>query len=421
MSENPLTMLVAADDLTGANDTSVSFADAGYRTVLLMDESSAGAALDTEVTAMSTDSRPSGDSARARTRALVEAALAGNIDRLYLKVDSTMRGSVQHQVRGALDAWTTAHPDAVAVVCSAYPAMGRTVIDGVLKVNGVDVDQTASGRDPVCPVTTPHMGELIPGAAVLPNPGDAAGLAEAIRTAGSDVVVVDAVTQEDLAVIAEAIDTLGRAAIPVGSAGLSKELTRFLPAPVTTAPEDPLPVTRRPLVVVSSIHETSQEQVDRFIGSADGGPAIVFSPHPAQLRAPEALPALRAQLLSLLGSGDGPVIIRANPARLADEAHRDEVARSFAAQLAELAAACLHRHRFGALVLVGGDGAAATLAEIGAKRLTIVRPVAEGVPVGTVLGGEFHGLPVVTKSGGFGGPDLLCQIMSTLYGKKVEA
>ena len=407
-------MLVVADDLTGANDTSVSFAAVGYRTVLLMDATTGADFDEVEVVAASTDSRPVGAVAQGLTTMAVSTAMGQGVERLYVKIDSTMRGSVQYQVEGAVRAWRIRYPDAVAVICSAYPAMGRTINDGILQVNGVDVDQTASGKDPVCPVTTPKMGELLPQAAVLTNPGDAAQLAEAIKATGSSQVVVDAATQEDLAVIAGAIDLIGPAAIPVGSAGLSKELTPFLPTPAGNAPVSPLPIKRRPLVVVSSIHETSQAQVDEYIGSAKGANAIVFSPHPAQLLAHASLPFLQGQLRNLVQSGEGTVIIRANPAKVQGAADREQLARGFASQLADLANDCLQRNRFGALVLVGGDGAAATLQAIGANQLTIIRQIAEGVPLGTVGNGEFNGLPIITKSGGFGGPDLLCNIMETL-------
>ena len=418
MSER-LSLLVVADDLTGANDTAVSFADVGYGTVLVMSPAALeGAdASATEVFAVSSDSRPVGELARQLTADTVRRGVAAGIERLYLKIDSTMRGSVADQVAGALDAWSQLHPDAVALVCSAYPAMGRTLVDGVLRVNGVDVDQTPSGRDPVCPVTTPRMAELLPDSVVLPNLGDAGMLAESIRLAGSNQVVVDAATQEDLAVLAQAVLLLGPGAIPVGSAGLSKELAKLYPVPVGEPVADPLlGRSGRALVVVTSIHETSQRQVDRYIGCEDGGNAIVFSPHPAQLLTPIALPALKEQLKAVAPSGPGTVVIRANPASVRTDLDVQTLAQGFADQLAELAAAALRHEPFSALVLFGGDGANATLEAIGAERLQVAYAVAEGVPLCTVLGGEREGLVVITKSGGFGDPDLLATIMKRLEG-----
>ncbi|MCI1208756.1 MAG: hypothetical protein LKF96_04860 [Treponema sp.] len=38
----------------------------------------------------------------------------------------------------------------------------------------------------------------------------------------------------------------------------------------------------------------------------------------------------------------------------------------------------------------------------------------EGVPLASVLGTKYKNLPVITKSGGFGTPDLLCRVIKKL-------
>jgi D-threonate/D-erythronate kinase len=47
-----------------------------------------------------------------------------------------VRGSVAAQVDGAIRAWSTAHDNVIAVVCPAFPDLGRTVVDGVVLVDG---------------------------------------------------------------------------------------------------------------------------------------------------------------------------------------------------------------------------------------------------------------------------------------------
>ena len=445
-------LLVVADDLTGANDTAVSFAAVGYDTLLLLSPSGLGrdAAHPAEVVAVTSDARAGGAAARGLTATAVRQGRSAGRDRLYLKVDSTMRGSVAEQIAGALDAWTEPYPDAVAVICSAYPGTGRTVTDGVLKVAGVDVDRTPSGRDPVCPVTTPRLAELLPGCVVLPNPGDAARLAALIRDAGVRQVVVDAATQDDLAVIAEAVDVLGPAAIPVGSAGLSKEVASRLPAPAAgRAPHPvPIPARRSTLVVVSSRHRVSRQQVDDYLRSPSGRAALVLAPDPEGSRFPasqrlapaaghpespppglpelsptEALPpafAVHADLPDLPDLPDlapgSVVVLRAEGDEVLSGDDRRARAAAYAQHLASVAAIVVRRLDVGSLVLVGGDGARATLAALGADRLRVADAIAEGVPLCTVAGGEHDGLVVVTKSGGFGGAELLTTIMKRLQG-----
>ena len=62
------------------------------------------------------------------------------------------------------------------------------------------------------------------------------------------------------------------------------------------------------------------------------------------------------------------------------------------------------------LVLSGGDTASLVCRALEVKAIDLRREVAPGIPCGILCGGPFHGLPVVTKSGGFGQPDALIEI-----------
>src|SRR5689334_13782774 len=96
------------------------------------------------VIAVTTDSRAlSNDAAEQLTFDALTSLMNAGIDRLFLKIDSTMRGSVPGQIEGALAAWRAHYSDARAMVCPAYPRMGRTVESGRLLVHGEPVERTA--------------------------------------------------------------------------------------------------------------------------------------------------------------------------------------------------------------------------------------------------------------------------------------
>ncbi len=63
-----------------------------------------------------------------------------------------------------------------------------------------------------------------------------------------------------------------------------------------------------------------------------------------------------------------------------------------------------------ALVLSGGDTAAHVCREAGARRIDLCDEVLPGIPWGILRCGRFDGIPVVTKSGGFGAPDALIRV-----------
>ncbi|KQO01660.1 hypothetical protein ASF21_08610 [Arthrobacter sp. Leaf234] len=214
---------IAADDVTGATDSVVQFSRTGWSSRLLLGELLPDSVLPGSALAVNTDARAL-DSATARqgTASAIRNLVTAGADRLYLKIDSTMRGSVQAQVAGALDAWQEQHPGCFAVVCPAYPAMGRTIEDGLLRVHGGPVEDSPAGRDPVTPVPTSEFSQLLPGTTTISLSGSADRDAQALRdAAGSGVVVVNAASDDDLRTLAAALVVVGPTAIPAGSAGLA--------------------------------------------------------------------------------------------------------------------------------------------------------------------------------------------------------
>ncbi|WP_199689812.1 four-carbon acid sugar kinase family protein, partial [Clavibacter lycopersici] len=187
---------IVADDLTGGNDSAVQFARAGWIARLALGDAAEQHGADGSVVAIVTDARAlAPERAREATAAAVSTAVENGDRRVFLKIDSTMRGSVADQVDGAIRAWSAREDGAFAVVCPAYPAMGRTVEAGRLLVDGAGVETTSVGRDPVTPVRTSALAELLPGSthlAAAPRE-DARALAERISSGvagGARVVTV---------------------------------------------------------------------------------------------------------------------------------------------------------------------------------------------------------------------------------------
>jgi len=396
-------VLVVADDLTGANDCGVQFAATGWPSTLRMVDDPGGTAAAAGVVALSTDSRALADGdASAATQDAVQGESLGADDHLYLKVDSTLRGSVAGQVAGALAARRRTRPDAFVVLCPAYPAMGRQVLGGVLTVDGGPVTASPAGRDPVTPVAHDLVTDLVPGAFPVPAPSgdDPAATAGVWAATGADVLVVDARDDVDLARIAAVVVSLGPRVVPAGSAGLAAPLASLWGGDAgPVAPPEPV---RRPLVVVSSHHATARDQVAALVDDRAG-------------RADLTLVTTRDD--ELLGSTDDPPapagtapVVLTSP----DERTEPGCSAALATALGRRTATWLRSGAFDAVVLVGGDGAEATLRAAGAHGVRIRGRLLEGVPYGEVAGGDLDGLPVVTKAGGFGDVHTLRHLLDTL-------
>lgn len=377
----PAVLGLVADDLTGAGDAAVGFAEAGWRSVLALRPShlSSSARPGPTVLAVSTGSRAAPDDEAAdRTALAVDAVVAAGAERLYLKVDSTVRGSVAGQVDGALRAWATVHPDARAVICPAFPAHLRTVVDGQVLVAGGPLAASAAARDPVTPRTSGDLTEVFPGA---------------VRQAGSDLsavsgppgsrLLVDAHGDPDLDRLARGLDAAGPSLVVVGSGGLAAALGRRWSQPVLRA--DAPSVQGRVLVAVSSRHPAAAAQLE-------------------QLRT---------------GPSAQPGLDRAGVEVLTTAAETTSPAAA-AAELAVRVRAALADGRHEALVVVGGDGAAAILAELAADGVEIIGAVVPGCPTGFVAGGPADGLRLVTRSGGFGSAGGLDQIIRRLRTSRAD-
>jgi uncharacterized protein YgbK (DUF1537 family) len=374
------TVGLVADDVTGATDAAVQFAAVGWSAHLML-SGTAGRQLAGPgplLLAVATDARAVGnDAAAERTAAAVRELLSRGCDRLYVKIDSTMRGSVAGQLCGALAAWSAPHPDAVAVVCPAFPGQNRTVVDGQVLVEGIPVAHTAAADDPVTPVLDSRLERLVPGAT-------AATLSDLDGSGGPvgsppRLMFADAATDDDLDTIAAAVSRLGPRGVAAGSAGLAAAMARRWSAGAA-GPPSPIRLSACILIAVSSPHPVSAMSVAR----------------------------LRDRLLRVDGPAQSTVdVITTSDRRAASPA---EVARDFG----ERVAAQLLRYPYDTVVLVGGDGAAAVLDRLGATAIILHAALAPGIPIGTISGGAAHGLRVVTKSGGFGDADSLIEIVDLL-------
>ena len=344
-----------ADDLTGAGDASVQFAKRGWRTYVLWGLTPVPVpGSDPDVVAVTTDSRAlPNDVAQQRTADALNALMNLGIDRVFLKIDSTMRGSVAGQVAGAIAAWRTRYPEARAVVCPAYPRMGRTVESNRLLVHGVPVELTPFGRDPVTPVHTSEMARLLP--------------------QSPRIRIVDAATDAHLEEIAASIAADGPAVIPVGSGGLAEALAATSARSVRLLDHPdlwnlPNRGNSRILLQLSSLNPVSHIQV-------------------ARLKA--AFP---------------DVVVLSSPEERGDSVE-------VAANLAREAAAHVNSGQWDVLGMIGGDGARATLERLGASGVRIVGSLVEGIPLGIVSGGDADGMRVFTKAGGFGADDALVRVV----------
>ena len=209
-------IIVVADDLTGAADSSLPFAEAGIPTEICLNIDQLPA---TGVVALVTHScQSSASETEARNFELLRSVMADRSKAIvYQKIDSTLRGHPAHALAGTMRALAAER----ALVAPAYPDQGRTTIDGQQLVFGKPLEESAFKHEARMGNIRQILQQRIPAVTSIQTSVDSFDLRE------KQVYVADAETDDDLdrlAIAALATDM----PILCGSAGLAKSARQSL-------------------------------------------------------------------------------------------------------------------------------------------------------------------------------------------------
>ncbi len=405
-------LLVLADDLTGALDSTVAFRP---RRVLVVPDGSEDlerrldrAAGEADVVGVDTGSRDLHvDEAVARVRrVLVWVGAQQEPPRVVKKVDSALRGHVRAELEAAAG---SAGPP--MLLCPALPAQGRTTVAGRHR----DA-RPGSGRAPVLTdlrTLVPAGYQPVPlDGSVLRGPALARRLQE---LAPGQIALVDAVRDDDLHAVAMCLPLTPRLLV-AASSGLLRALAR------ATAAQDDSPVAdgadhaerAHPLLVVlATRHAVARAQVARLLREHPRARVVELDLDAVRSG---AAPACAAAARQLAAAEPGEVVVLTVP--LLPVPAEPAAARAAGAlitqALAEVTARFVDASR-GELLLLGGDLGAACCRRLG---VALLAPVGEPAP-GTVLcrvepvlaGAAVASLSL--RSGGFGADDALLTLLGT--------
>jgi D-threonate/D-erythronate kinase len=420
------TLVIIADDLTGANDSGVQFARLGWRTRVLLRGSghSDSAPLESNaVTVINAGTRSlQMNEAYARTEELTKRLKSGC--RVYKKLDSTMRGNIGAEIEAMMGAGSFS----LAVIAPAYPAKGRTTIGGTHLLNGVPLEETELARDPIHPIRSSKLTELIRGQTDWPAAhlelssvrGDS--LAEEIkaeRINGIRLFTFDAVNDSDLDRICAAVESIGsHDVLWAGSAGLAGALARRWSGADDAPPTGDAPAAVRSsgavLVIAGSMSALTARQLRKLV--EHGVDKLALDPsallwHGEAYAETDSGRRLLAEAEKLLARRRLAVVLddceeaRRESRKAAERAGLTsaEAGRRIAEALGAWGATLIAAAEPGGLILTGGDTAYAVCSRIGVEALEIVGEVEEGLPVCLAGASEyFASMLIVTKAGAFG-------------------
>ncbi|MBQ5349777.1 MAG: four-carbon acid sugar kinase family protein [Oscillospiraceae bacterium] len=397
-------LLIIADDLTGALDTGVKFAEAGLKTAVSTrcENCLADTAADVAVLCADTRHLP-GEEAYREIRSIVEA----NLDRFPLlmkKTDSGLRGNIGAELRAFLDG---TGENALAFL-PALPEMRRVTRGGVQYIDGVPVSKSVFGLDPFEPVLDDDISVLLGRQCSVPTRVIARDEASRSETDGDGPVIriYDAETSDDMRASVSRILADGRTRLLAGCAGLAQALAREL-SDSSSAPEKD--DERGPLLVVcGSVNGVSARQLDY-----------------AESRGFERI---HLPMEFLLGEGADPILetiaqkcaapvpllldtfttaeeasANISPEELEDR--RKRISRRLGGLIRDLMNCGVHRR----ILIIGGDTLLALMDELDCAEITPLCEPDRGVVLFEL---EYAGETrrIMSKSGGFGSEDLLTRL-----------
>jgi D-threonate/D-erythronate kinase len=406
-------ILIIADDLTGAADSAAQFRQAGLSAVVLARPARHRFTWPrAQVVSLSLNTRDASPVAvrhiwerQAPTiRALAQDAL------VYQKIDSTLRGHPALEVRLLLDYLGAAS----AIIAPAFPKLGRHTIDGVHRVDGVPLAETEYSRTQRRSKPTSYL----PGVLTATDDAPPIHLPWQVIDAGVEVVArwlrkrvdalcrvitADAAHERHLDILTQAVLPLAGRVLLVGSAGWAERLAMACKGLLADMPTDP-----GALGVVGSLSAAASRQVN---AAAQAGVTVVRWASPSAHALPGETIHDWQSVVCTLAAGRS-VVLWTNPGdpHAAARSSGQRVLGTVAVGVREL----LSITPVGGLMIVGGDTAQTIFRALRACGMVLGGEVAPGVPYGRLLNGPFAGLPTATKAGGFGTDTVLEECLTFL-------
>ena len=402
---------IIADDITGAMDSSGYFANQGFSTVVTLDSNFTS---DATVLAITTNSRAEDpDIARKRVRQAMRK-MAGRV--VYKKIDSTLRGNICEELEVTIQERNYQK----VVVAPAFPAMGRTTVNGVLLVNGVPVAESQFANDPILPVTVSSIPSLLKESlhrkvgcvSVAEIEVGAKLLYNKINNTPENIVVCDVTKTEHLVVIAQAASLAEEQWLLCGSGGLARELHLLLVGVSKTEKKQPRKQKKGPLLV--AIGTRNQVTAHQLLKTQEKLGIPVLNLITERLNAEELLSVKLESILKkaelLINEGKG-IAISSTSSR-----YVPALKQSIVKIIAAIIVSILATHKFVGLFLSGGDTTLEACRKIRASAIQVYGEVEPGVSAGELMNGEYPRMRIVTKAGGFGNEETLVRSITYLEG-----
>jgi uncharacterized protein YgbK (DUF1537 family) len=428
-----------ADDDTGASDLAGMLAEQRLRTLLVIDlpeqrqleEWSAGQ----HAIVMAEGTRNlRADEARTRTRDAIRLLKSRDPRVFQLKYCSTFDSTPEGNIGPTIDAALEELCEEFTVALPALPVNGRTTYQGYHFVHERLLSDSPMREHPLTPMTDAnlvrHLGRqtdrrvgLAPYDSVEAGAEELARRFERLRADGVSIAIVDCLSDAH-------VETICRASGDMRLVTGSSAFGQWLPAvwrergwveesDVQTATLSSSLTEGRGRLVVAGSCSTATRAQNRWFES-QGAPAFRIEPRALlgeEFRRASLVESVRGYLSAgrdcLLYTTDEPSeVARVQTWGAGEGLDAPALGHRIAYALADLVSEILEAAPAGGLVFAGGETSGALCRRLSLGALRVGRNIEPGVPLCHSLGR--YRLPVVLKSGNFGGEDFYARALAAV-------
>lgn len=435
-----------ADDLTGATTTGVLLARSKARTAVFFNVEAATKAKgveELEAIIISSNSRPlPANEAYEKVKDATIALKNMGVKYFQKRIDTTMRGGIGVEIDAILD---QLEEGTVAVVVPAMPQSRRILVGGYSVIDGTALIHTPVAQDVRTPVKENYIPRLLSGQTrrkvglvtldkVLQ--GDEV-IEEALaqqKEDGCEVIVVDAITLEDVENIAQACISLGWNVVSVDPGPFTAKMAYHrslieieepnLPAEIKDSDKTVLiaagsatPVTKKQMEILCRDERHVRISVDPIPlieGGQRAGEEVAMAVRKAvellsQEKRPRAIlfeTALHGKLLNLEEEDA--------KRHYADGMSANRINAGLGKIISDVLEA-VGREKIAGLYTTGGDTMVNVCYQLGVECLEVIDYVIPQTDIGRLIGSAYHGLPVVGKGGLTGNDHIACDIVDRLF------
>lgn len=434
-----------ADDLTGATTTGVLLARSKARTAVFFNVEAACKAEKVEeldAIIISSNSRPlPPNEAYEKVKDATIALKNMGVKYFQKRTDTTMRGGIGVEIDAMLD---QLDDDAVAVVVPAMPQSRRILVGGYSVIDGVALINTPVAQDVRTPVKENFIPRLLMGQTrrkvglvtldkVLQGDEEIKEALREQRQDGCQVIVVDAITLEDVENIAQACIALNWNVVTVDPGPFTSKMAyhrSLIGMEEPNIPPEADEAGKTVLIAAGSATPVTKKQMEvlcqdeRHVRISVDPTALIEGGQTALKEAQKAVHTA----VELLCSGKQPRAILFETAlhgellNLEEEDNKRHYAHGMSADrinagLGTIISRVLEeagREKIAGLYTTGGDTMVNVCNQLGVACIEVLDYVIPQADVGRLVG-SYDGLPVVGKGGLTGSDMTACEIVERLF------